>query len=139
MLAWVTGLAPLIVGPGSSASAQDVVYKPAAAAPAAWRAFAAELQGRLQERLATDDEATRRFHEYMNENNKSSPAFATVRAWVSQNGKLERIEFDGIDDAAVAANLRALLAGASVSTPPPDMLQPLRLRIGLRARNQQER
>lgn len=88
MLAWVTGLAPLIVGPGSSASAQDVVYKPAAAAPAAWRAFAAELQGRLQERLATDDEATRRFHEYMNENNKSSPAFATVRAWVSQNGKL---------------------------------------------------
>lgn len=139
MLAWITGLAPLILGPGASTSAQDAGYKPAAAAPAAWRAFAAELQSRLQERLGTDDEATRRFHEFMNENNKGSPASATVRAWVAQNGKLERIEFDGIDDAAVTANLRALLAGTSVSTPPPDMLQPLRLRIGLRARDQEER
>lgn len=139
MLAWVTGLIPLSIGPAPSALAQDTGYKPAAAAPAAWLAFAADLQNRLQERLAMNDEATRRFHEFMNQNNKSSPASAIVRAWVAQNGKLERIEFDGIDDPAVAVNLRALLAGTNVSAPPPDMLQPLRLRIGLRARDQQER
>lgn len=139
MLAWVTGLAPLILGSAASTSAQDAGYKPAAAVPSAWRAFAAELQTRLQERLATDDEATRRFHDFMNENNKNSPAAATLRAWVAPSGKLERIEFDGIDDPAVAVNLRALLIGTSVSMPPPDMLQPLRLRIGLRARDLQER
>ncbi|HEX7791453.1 MAG TPA: hypothetical protein VF467_13120 [Afipia sp.] len=139
LLAWVTGIAPLVVTSPPRTSAQESPYKPAAEAPAAWRAFAAELQVRLQERLAADDEAARRFHEFMNQNNKSSPAFATVRAWVAQNGKLERIEFDGIDDHSVAVNLRALLAATSVSEPPPDMLQPLRLRIGLRARDQGER
>jgi len=139
LLAWVTGIAPLVAASAPSAPAQDVGYKPAAEAPAAWRDFAGELQTRLQERLAADDGATRRFHEFMSQNNKSSPAFATVRAWVAQSGKLERIEFDGIDDPAVTVNLRALLVSISVGAPPPDMLQPLRLRIGLRAPDQQER
>ena len=139
MLAWVTGLIPLSIGPAPSALAQDTGYKPAAAAPAAWLAFAADLQNRLQERLAMDDEATRRFHEFMNQNYKSSPASIILRSWVAQNGKLEHIEFDGIDDPSVVVNLQSLLAGTNAKAPPPNMLQPLRLRIGLRAPDQQER
>jgi hypothetical protein len=130
---------PLSMGSAPSALAQDSGYRPATAAPAAWLSFAVELQNRLQERLATNDEATRRFHEFMTQNSKSSPASTTVRAWVAPNGKLERIEFDGIDDPAVAVSLREVLAGTNVKAPPPDMLQPLRLRIGLRAHDRQER
>lgn len=138
MLASVTGLVPMIIGPGPGASAQQLDYRPAAEAPAAWRAFAAELQTRLQERLANDDEATRRFHAFMEQNNKSAITSVTVRTWVAQNGRIERIEFDSIDDATVTVNLRALLADTSVSAPPADMLQPLRLRLGLQAPQKQE-
>ena len=137
LMASVAGLIPIIVAAGPSAIAQNTDYKPAAEAPPAWRAFAAELQSRLQERLAADDDATRGVRGYLDQNSQNSLSFI-VRTWIAQNGKVERIEFDGIDDPAISMNLRALLSGASVSAPPPEMLQPLRLRLGLRAPDRQE-
>jgi hypothetical protein len=47
------------------------------------------------------------------------------------DGKIERVESDGLDPVA-AISLRALLAGEGVGVPPSDMLQPLHLRLTLR-------
>jgi hypothetical protein len=40
----------------------------------------------------------------------AKPLALVVRAWVLHDGKIERLEFDGLDDDAIAVDLRALLA-----------------------------
>jgi len=139
---WLTRLfrsVGLLGGLAASASpvaGQGVDYRPAAEAPAAWQEFAQRLQTHFQERLAADDEGARRFQDYLAKHAGAAadapPVAVVVRAWILPDGKLERVEFDGLDDAAAAADLRALLAAGAVGAPPPDMLQPLRLRLSLR-------
>ncbi len=118
------------------AAAQDLDYRSAAAAPAVWLTFAKELQGRFEQRLASDDDGARRIQDAMAKNDKQSTESVVVRAWVSPGGKIERLEFDVLDNADVAVVLRALLAGVTVGAPPQDMLQPLHLRLSLRAKQQ---
>ncbi len=55
-----------------------------------------------------------------------------MRVWMGASGSVERIEFDGLADPDAAVDLRALLMPVQVSAPPPDMLQPLRMRLSLR-------
>jgi hypothetical protein len=130
---------PVFGASGGRAIAQSVDFKPVAEAPGAWRAFAAELQGRLQDRLASDNEATRQFHEFMEQSGKGTQASVVIRTWVAPSGKVERVEFDGVDDASVAVSLRAVLASTTVSAPPPDMSQPLRLRLALQPLHPEDR
>jgi hypothetical protein len=118
------------------AAAQDLGYRSAAAAPVAWLTFAKELQGRFEQRLASDDDGARRIQDAMGKDDKKSTESVVVRTWVSPGGKIERLEFDGLDNADVAVTLRALLAGVTVGVPPQDMLQPLHLRLSLRAKQQ---
>lgn len=121
----------------SSAVAQRTDYQSAAAAPAAWQNFAKELQARFQQRLAADDDAARQFQSQLEKRAgqaESTPVALTMRAWILPDGKVARVEFDGLDpDAAVS--LRALLSRSDVGAPPPDMLQPLHLRLSLRAKD----
>jgi len=136
------GLLGGLAAGASSVAAQGVDYRPAAAAPAAWQEFAKRLQSRFQQRLAADDEGVRQFQDYMAKRAGAAdtPSLTlVVRTWILPDGKIERIEFDGLDDPAAAVNLRALLAGGDVGTPPPDMLQPLRLRLSLRPKDQPRR
>jgi hypothetical protein len=116
----------------SVALAQDAIYRSAVAAPASWNAFAKELQSQFQGRLGSDDDASRRLREAIAGRDKQSAQALVVRAWITPNGKVERVEFDRLA-ADIAVNLRALLASVVVSPPPPDMLQPLHLRLSLRA------
>jgi hypothetical protein len=51
------------------------------------------------------------------------------------DGKVNRVEFDGIDDPDAINELRALLIDGNVGAPPPEMLQPLHLRLSLRAKD----
>lgn len=134
-----TGLLGADPGARTSAAAQASAYRPAEAAPAAWLDYAKDLQSHFQQRLTADDEGARRFQEFMTKRagaaSAPSPALV-VRTWIEASGKIARIEFDGLDDDAAAIRLRALLARADAGAPPPAMLQPLRLRLSLRLKDQ---
>jgi hypothetical protein len=134
----MTGL--IAVGAGTSiAAAQDAGYRSAATAPASWQAFAKQLQGRFEQRLAADDADARKFQDYLAKRDagpNAPPLTFVARTWILPDGKVERLEFDGLDDKEVAVNLRLLLTRDNVGAPPPDMLQPLRLRLSLRPKEQ---
>jgi len=127
----------------SSAAAQNSDYRSATAAPSAWQEFAKQLQSRFQQRLAADDATARKFQDYLAKHaggKGATPRTLVVRTWILPDGKMERVEFEGLDDAAVAVDLRAVLIGGDVGAPPPpDMLQPLRLRLSLRPNDEPRR
>jgi hypothetical protein len=131
----VTGLFAAVSAGASGATAQDTGYRSASAAPASWQEFAKQVQTSFQQRLAADDEGARKFWDYLEKRaveGGATPLKPIVRIWVLPDGKLERVEFDGLDDDDVAVNLRTLLMRGDAGPPPPDMLQPLRLRLSLR-------
>ena len=108
-------------------------------APASWQAFAKQLQGRFEQRIAADDAAARKFQDYMTKRDggpNAPPLTFVARTWILPDGEVERLEFDGLDDKGIAVNLLMLLARDNVGAPPPDMLQPLRLRLSLRPKDQ---
>jgi hypothetical protein len=130
----VTGV--LAIGArASAASAQDTGYRSATTAPAAWQAFARELQVHFEQRLAVDDKDVRALRVDLAARSTgadAAPLTFVARAWVQSDGKVERVEFDGLVDTTIAAQLRTLLRSVAVGAPPPDILQPLRLRLSLR-------
>ncbi len=138
-LGTVTGLLGATVTTGTTpAVAQRSDYRAAASAPAAWQAFARQLQGRFQQRLAADDDAAQLFHAQLEQRTGSggtAPVAVTVRTWIQPDGRIERVEFEGLDQGA-SINLRTLLIRGDVGAPPPDMLQPLHLRLTLRPNDQ---
>jgi hypothetical protein len=131
----------LAAGIGAEASPVDVAngnYRPATAAPETWQAFARHLQEKCEQRLAGDDEKARHFQDYLTRRREKSdapPLSVVLRTWVLADGKVSRVEFDGIDDPEAINDLRVLLIGADVGAPPPEMLQPLHLRLSLRAKD----
>lgn len=135
----MTGLFAAVGAATSVGAAQDTGYRSAATAPASWQAFARQLQSRFEQRLASDDKESRAFQDHMSKgdaaSNVQSPTIV-ARAWILPDGKVERLEFDGLNNEEIAVDLRALLTRENVGVPPPDMLQPLRLRLSLRPKDQ---
>jgi hypothetical protein len=134
-------MAGLIVA-GAEAKASPVAassgeYRPAAAVPESWQVFARQVQARLEQQLAGDSDKARHVQDYLvrRDGEASAPSKFVLRAWVRPDGKVNRIEVDGIDNAEAAADLRALLINGDVGVPPPAMLQPLHLRLSPRANN----
>src|ERR1700737_1764458 len=117
-LSWSLGTATgvLTAGLGAQASpteSQRSDYRCAASAPAAWQEFAKQLQNWFQQRLAADDEAARRFQDDMAKlagGNYAPRPTLIVRTWILPDGKVERVESEGLDPVA-AAGLHTLLAG----------------------------
>src|SRR5580698_1812125 len=79
----------------SPVSAEDSNYRSATAAPEAWQTFARQLQGRIEQQLAGDDERARRFQDYLAGSGDGTDALAgsgdgtdapsptfVLRAWV---------------------------------------------------------
>lgn len=112
--------------------AEQANYRSATTAPASWQSLATELKDRFEERLGADNDGARRMRDAVTKFEQQSTLMLVVRAWIAPTGKVERLEFDGLDDADIAVELRALLASVAVSPPPSDMLQPLHLRLSLR-------
>ncbi|MBR1221252.1 hypothetical protein JQ557_24850 [Bradyrhizobium sp. U87765 SZCCT0131] len=136
-----TGL--ITVGLGSTAApavAQRADFQSATAAPAAWQAFARQLQSQFQQQLAADDTVARQVRDGIAGQavvESGRPSSVVVRTWILPSGRVERVDFDGLEP-DVAAPLRALLARDNVGAPPADMLQPLHLRLSLQPRESQE-
>jgi hypothetical protein len=133
-------MAGLIVA-GAEAKASPVAaasgeYRSATAVPEAWQVFARQLQQKFEQRLSGDSDGARRIQDYLMRRGGAAdtPALRlVVRAWVLTDGKVSRVEVDGMDDVGMRIELRALLMAGGVGAPPPEMLQPLNLRLSLRA------
>ncbi|WP_454629717.1 hypothetical protein [Bradyrhizobium cenepequi] len=127
--------------PTSAKAAPDVDSSmKAAQVPPAWQDFAKRLQLRLQERLASESTPALRFHDAIARRaadaGAASPSIV-VRVWVMPDGKVQRIELEGLDDDA-SHDLSALLIGDGVGSTPLDMPQPLRMRLSLRPKTRVE-
>ncbi|MGO4712932.1 hypothetical protein [Bradyrhizobium sp. 2TAF24] len=134
-----TGLITVGIGASTApAVAQRADFQSAAAAPAAWQAFARQLQSQFQHQLAGEDVAAQQVRDVMTGHGVgASPSSVVVRAWILPSGTVERVDLDGVE-ADVAGPLRTLLVRDNVGVPPADMLQPLHLRLSLRPRDVQE-
>jgi hypothetical protein len=113
-------------------------YRSATTVPESWQVFARQLQQKFEQQLAGDSGGARRIQDYLMHQGGGDDAPASklaLRAWVLADGKVGRIEVDGMDDAGLRVELRALLTAGSVGAPPPAMLQPLHLHLSLRAKD----
>lgn len=123
--------------PAGPVTGQTIAYRSSEDAPPAWREFALLVKTRLQDWLARDDEAIRRFMASLEARSKGRDAPATIalRIWVTADGQIERAEFDGLDSQS-AVELRSLLARKDIGAKPPgDLMQPLHLRVALQNAN----
>jgi hypothetical protein len=101
---------------------------------ATWQDFAKRLQLQFQARLTSDDEPALSFHQAMSKlvqaSGTTSPAMV-VRVWLMPDGKIERLELEGLKGDDALRELYAVLRDDSVGAPPADMPQPVRLRFSL--------
>jgi hypothetical protein len=128
----IAGYFGIAFGAGRQLPAMAQDYRASEAAPAAWMDYAKRVQGLFREWLAADDSVIRDMSVAQEKAGKGSlPKTVTVRAWIASDGKVERIELNGIDGVA-AVTLRSKLARGDIGLPPPPgMLQPLNLRLSL--------
>jgi hypothetical protein len=131
-LRMASGLVAAVGAAHAGAAAQESGYRPAAAAPAAWQAFAQRVRSHLEMRLAGEDTDAREFRDYVARLGTGSNRPFVASIWILSDGNIERLEFDELDDKEIAVQLRTLLIHGNVGAPPQDMLQPLRLRLSVR-------
>lgn len=105
--------------------------------PQAWIRYGQLAGQQFQTWLEADGDAADRLHRYLearvlNARADAPPPAIVVRAWIGANGAVTRVEFASLGDPDADATLRQLLtAGPLAEPPPPDMLQPLRVRLRL--------
>lgn len=137
-LVMATAAVMMIVPLAQEAPAQDFSYRPAGSVPAPWIRYAELVRFRFAEWMGGDGEAARRLHVFMENRlvSGSVPAEAVVvKAWVTPDGTVQRVEFPSLGDDQADADLRSLLTqGAVGEAPPRDMLQPLHLKLSLKWR-----
>ncbi|RQR62336.1 YbaB/EbfC family DNA-binding protein [Burkholderia sp. Bp9126] len=105
--------------------------------PQTWITYAHLVGRQFQGWLEADGDAADRLHRslearVLNARADAPPSAIVVRAWIGANGTVTRVEFDPLGDTGADAALRQLLtAGPLAEPPPPDMRQPLRVRLRL--------
>lgn len=132
-----TGLAAAVIG--LVLSCATPAWAQSAAVPQPWIAYA-QLTGRqFQAWLEADDDAANQLHQYLedrilNPKGDAPPAAVVIRAWVGADGTVTRVAFDSLGDPKADAILQRLLtAHPMTEPPPPDMRQPMRVRLRLEA------
>jgi hypothetical protein len=103
--------------------------------PQPWIDYAQLAGSQFQASLEADDDAANRLHRLLedrilNAKVDAPPLAIVVRAWIGMDGSVTKVEFDPLGDAQADAILRQLLTARRISEPPPpDMRQPLRVRL----------
>lgn len=116
--------------PGISARAET------ADVPQSWVAYAQLVGQQFQAWIEADDPDADRFHQFLDTRmSETGPGIrplsaVLVRAWIGSDGRVTRVSFDSLGDPKADATLRTLLTAHPVpNPPPPDMRQPLRVRL----------
>lgn len=109
------------------------------AAPAAWVHYAQDAGQRFAISLGKEDSGTDRLQQALAARPEASAAEPTpievlVFAWIAKDGAVTRVAFDTLGTVQVDEALREVLATVKLQAPPPDMLQPLRVRLRLAPR-----
>jgi len=121
----------LVVSGGSIA--QPMNYRALDAAPPAWQECARQLQARLQTLLVSNEEAIRQVHALLEQRAAANvdPTTIVAKVWVAASGKIDWVKFEGVDDDGAVALRNVIGRQADGSAPPPDMFQPIHLRLSL--------
>jgi hypothetical protein len=118
-----------------SAPARSQEYREAGKAPPHWTQFAKLVRYRFEDWMGADDEVGNRFRAYLREHRGKEdgpPHMLEVRAWLNPDGTVEKVTFPPLNNTQADADLRKILTRGNVGeAPPPEMLQPLRLRLML--------
>jgi hypothetical protein len=117
------------------APAQNAGYLPSHSAPDSWRRYALLAQRQLRDRLAVDDDMTRDLRKHLQRSGSPSAPLAIVAIWVGPDGRIDRVEADGVDGETRRALDLILSDEKLVAAPPADMLQPMRVKLSLAVDN----
>jgi hypothetical protein len=116
-------------------AAQGLDYRDPSKAPPSWGQFAKLVQYRFETWMGAEEEVANRFRSCMVEHagkEGGPPPSLVVRAWLNPDGTVERVSFGTLKDAKAEADLRTILTRGNIGeAPPPEMLQPLNLRLSL--------
>lgn len=120
---------------GASSLAADSAADETAAARV-WQAYALDVARALQQKLgSSDDVHAARLHRYLQDLSDAGTPFegrTTFRIWISDAAQIEKVHFGTLGSAEADRDLRTLLTGSKMpSAPPPDMPQPIILKLGL--------
>ncbi len=104
-------------------------------APPTWAQFAKLVEYHFEEGLSSDDPISARFRVYLKAQAGASdgpPDTLTVAVWIKPDGTIDRVSFPPFGDAGATKDLTKILTGAKIGeAPPPDLVQPIRLRFKL--------
>ena len=128
------------IGPSVPTSANEA-SRLVTDAPATWVEYAGKLRAQAEAVLGADDKAARSFRDDVARSSAATASgavngsdFLAINIWVGADGPVERATLIGLPNANMNAILTALLSRASAGPPPADMLQPVRLRLRLGAK-----
>jgi hypothetical protein len=136
-------MAPLLLGLGRTllivllglTPAAAVDYRKAGEVPSSWQQFSQLLKIRLEEWVKAETPTAQRFRDWGRASKGQPggpPDSVVVRVWANPDGSISRVAFPSFDNAQADADFRALLLSGNLGqAPPPDMLQPVNLRIVL--------
>jgi hypothetical protein len=103
--------------------------------PAHWLAYAQWAGSELQTRLSVGEEPQLvQLLAWLQRQRQrdAQPIPIVLRIWISPQGRIDRSEFTSLGAAQADRDLHALVEATPLPSPPPDMLQPLVLRLTLR-------
>jgi hypothetical protein len=117
-------LALLLAGQGG-----PIQHARADSVPVRWVEYASGVTRQLQARLADDHDATAaRLHAFLDARDASA---SVLRLWINRQGAISRVTFASLGDAQADRDLRQVVTRGGFGRPPPDMRQPLVLRLRL--------
>ncbi|WP_146002694.1 YbaB/EbfC family DNA-binding protein [Telmatospirillum siberiense] len=113
---------------------------PNGAVPQSWSSYAGLVGRQFQVWLMADDDVAYRFHKFLEDRAVGQQAVPQpplqVKVWINADGQVGHVDFPSLGDARADADLRQLLTQKPLSEPPPpEMRQPLTLRLNLSFRS----
>jgi hypothetical protein len=138
-LARLSILTVLLSGCAQPGFAQALgAYVSAAEAPPSWGQFSKLVKYRIVSWIGANDPIANRLRAYLTKHAGQAdgpPQSMQVRAWVNPDGTIERVLFSTLNNSQADADLQTILQRGNIGEgPPPEMLQPIRLRLSLNSK-----
>jgi hypothetical protein len=110
-------------------------YVSAAQAPPSWGQFSKLVKYRFESWIGANDPIANRLRGYLARHAGQAdgpPQMLRASVWVNPDGTIERVSFPPLNNEQADSDLHTVLNRGNVGeAPPPEMLQPIRLRFSL--------